>query len=75
LSWLAWGCDAHVILISDFTPPYHEPTQNYTRIYNKEYPRDIIKYEEVLHPISKEGVLQIIEEKLQQHDVFVGSSL
>jgi autotransporter strand-loop-strand O-heptosyltransferase len=67
LSWLAWGCDVHVILISDFTPPYHEPTQNYTRVYNKEYPRDIIKYEEVLHPVSKEDVLQTIEEKIKEY--------
>ncbi len=67
LSWLAWGCGAHIILISDFTPPYHEPTQNFTRIYNKEYPRDIIKYEEVLHPAPKEYVLQTIEEKIKEY--------
>ena len=66
LSWLAWGCDTHTFLISDFTPPYHEPTKNITRIYNKEYPRDMIKYEEVLHPISKEGVISIIKEKIQK---------
>jgi autotransporter strand-loop-strand O-heptosyltransferase len=65
LSWLAWGCNAHVFLISDFTPPYHEPTENVTRIYNKEYPRDMIKYEEVLNPVSKEEVLKIIENKLK----------
>ena len=65
LSWLAWGCNTHVFLISDFTPPYHEPTENVTRIYNKEYPRDIIKYEEVLNPVSKEEVLKAIESKLK----------
>lgn len=64
LSWLAWGCDTHVILISDFTPPYHEPTQNYTRIYNKEHTRSRIVYEEVLNPASKDTVLQIIKSKL-----------
>jgi len=64
LSWLAWGCNTHVMLISDFTPPYHEPTQNYTRIYNKSYPRPKIVYEEVLNPVSIETVIQTVKSKL-----------
>lgn len=65
LSWLAHSLDCHVFLISDFTPPWHEFSENTTRIYNKEYPRDVIKYEEVLHPVSLQDVLENIKVKLK----------
>ncbi len=34
LSWLAWALNTHVIMISSFTKPFCEFTQNITRIYN-----------------------------------------
>lgn len=34
LSWLAWGMDKHVVMISNFTEPDHEFTSNCTRIVN-----------------------------------------
>ena len=64
LSWLAHSLDCHVFLISDFTPPNHEFQENTTRIYNKQYPRDIIQYEEVIHPVSLEDVLTQVKSKL-----------
>lgn len=64
LSWLAHSLDCHVFLISDFTPPWHEFSENTTRIYNKQYPRDMIVYEEIIHPVSLEDVLSEIKGKL-----------
>jgi len=34
LSWLAWGIGKHVVMISNFTEPDHEFTNNCTRIVN-----------------------------------------
>jgi len=34
LSWLSWGMDKHVVMISNFTEPDHEFTTNCTRITN-----------------------------------------
>jgi len=65
LSWLAHSLDCHVFLISDFTPPNHEFSENTTRIYNEEHPRTSIKYEEVLYPVSLETVLTKIKGKLK----------
>jgi len=33
LSWLAWALNTHVVMISSFTKPFCEFTQNITRIY------------------------------------------
>lgn len=35
LSWLAWGCDIPVILISGFSEPYTEPSIDINRIINR----------------------------------------
>jgi autotransporter strand-loop-strand O-heptosyltransferase len=34
LSWLSWGLGKHVVMISNFTEPDHEFTENCTRIIN-----------------------------------------
>ena len=34
LSWLSWGLGKHVVMISNFTEPDHEFTENCTRITN-----------------------------------------
>lgn len=64
LSWLAYACNTHTFLISDFTPPYHEFKNNCTRIYNEMYVRDRIAYEEIVRPVSIKNVLDKIKQKL-----------
>lgn len=61
LSWLAWALGIPVILISDFTPPYHEFQNNCYRIYNTLYTRQEIRYEEVMHPVNISQVKNYIE--------------
>jgi autotransporter strand-loop-strand O-heptosyltransferase len=63
LSWLAHSLDCHVFLISDFTPPNHEFSENITRIYGKEV-RTKIKYEPVENEVTTEEVINKIKQKL-----------
>lgn len=65
LSWLAYACNTHTFLISDFTPPYHEFQNNCTRIYNESYIRDTIVYEEIKNPVQIIDVLSKIQTKLK----------
>lgn len=64
LSWLAHSLDCHVFLISDFTPPNHEFSENITRIYGKEV-RHKIKYEPIENEITTDEVIDKIRRKLQ----------
>jgi autotransporter strand-loop-strand O-heptosyltransferase len=64
LTWLAWGCNTHVFLISDLTPPYHEFTTNCTRIYNEDDIKESINYKKEINPVSIDHVLSKIGHKL-----------
>lgn len=46
LSWLAWSLGTHVVMVSDFTPYYHEFQSNITRIGTNK--NGIVKYDSVL---------------------------
>ena len=58
LAWLSWAVGTHTVMISDFTPPWHEFQSNITRIYNPRYTRNYIKHEKIDSFISPDSVIE-----------------
>lgn len=61
LSWLSWAIGTPVIMISDYTPPYHEFQTNILRIYNENHIRQEIIKKAHPYPVSVESVLNKIK--------------
>jgi autotransporter strand-loop-strand O-heptosyltransferase len=58
LAWLSWALGVPTVIISDFTPFYHEPQDGVIRIGNN--PNKPIEYAEVTNPTTIEQVLSIL---------------
>lgn len=62
LAWLSWAIGTHVVMISDFTPPWHEFQSEITRIFNPNTIKTQIDYhKEPGKPVSSENVINYLK--------------